>query len=624
MMPSCWTNQAVDSRRQFLRFLISASFGLSLAGCTGPLVRSQSPEPTEYIDEEVEKRVKLIGDLTGTWGFNYQKLEGIALVTGLANTGSDPPPSPQRQALMAEMQSHEVANPNQVLASPETAMVIVRGYLPPGCQKGDPFDIEVRIAPRTETSSLRGGWLMQTRLRETEFLGNSVKTGHVLALAQGPVIVDAVFQGAADPVLETRGRVQGGGVATKDRLMGLVVKSEFHSVRTSSMIGTAVNSRFHTHDRGVKTGMAKPKDDNYVELKLHPRYKHNIARYLRTIRNIAINENTADRANRLMLLERMVMDPSTVANASLQLEAIGKDGIPLLKRALASNDPEVRFYTAEALAYLDERECTTALKEAAEREPAFRWHALTALASMDHVDAYAALNDLMHVTSAETRYGAFRALRTRNPDGDPVTRGKAFHQEFTLHAIPSSAEPMVHFTQSSRPEIVVFNDHLRIAPVDFLLVGKHIVVKRAGENELRVSRFEPGKEDQVAVCSTQLTDCIRTVAELGGHYQEMLQLVHEAKKQGFIGGKVVVDAIPQSSRLLEKQLDEIAANDVSARRRAANPLPEMFQNRLARDSEKQTEDEDVALAAAAEAERVAAHEEASKKKGVWSKMMWWK
>ncbi len=175
MMPHSWTDGLVNNRRQFLRLLIAVSCGFSAAGCTGPLVRSQSPETESFLDEEVEKRVKLVGDLTGTWGFNYQKLEGIALVTGLANTGSDPPPSPQRQGLMAEMQSHEVDSPNQVLASMETAMVIVRGYIPPGCQKGDKFDIEVRIAPRTETSSLRGGWLMQTRLRETEFLGNSVK-----------------------------------------------------------------------------------------------------------------------------------------------------------------------------------------------------------------------------------------------------------------------------------------------------------------------------------------------------------------------------------------------------------------------------------------------------------------
>jgi hypothetical protein len=615
----------MKNRRHVLRLLVAASCGLSAAGCSSPLIRGQSPEPEKYFEEEVEKRLRLIGDMTATWGFNYQKVESVALVTGLANTGSDPPPSPQRQMLLGEMQSHEVDNPNQVLASLETAMVVVRGYIPPGAMKGDRFDIEVRIAPRTDTTSLRSGWLMPTRMRETEFLkDNKVHTGHITALAQGPVVVDAVFQGDADPVLETRGRVQNGAVVAKDRLMGLVIKSD-HSVKTSSKIGTAINQRFHTMDRGIKIGVAKPKDDNYIELKMYPRYKHNIARYIRVIRNIAFNESTADRASRLMLLDRQIMDPTTVANAALQLEAIGKaEGVPLLKKGLLSQDPEVKFYCAEALVYLDEREGAAALKEAAAQEPAFRWHALTALASMDHVDALAALDELLNVNSAETRYGAFRAMKIRNPE-DPKVKGQTFHQEFSVHAVPSSAEPMVHFTQSSKPEIVVFGDQLELLPTDFTFAGKNIVVKRIGPQELRVSCFKPGQDqDQVEICSTRLVDCIATVARMGGRYEDMLHLVHEAKKQNYLAGRVVVDALPQSSRLLEKQIEELAQNDVT-KRRISSPLPSMFDNPLAHDKGKETEEEDGLMAAAAEAERqVAREQEASKKKSVWNKMMWWK
>jgi hypothetical protein len=624
MMPPTWVDALVHNRRRFLQLLLAAAGGLHLTGCTSRLLRGQSPDPEDYFDEELEKRVKLVGDITSTWGFHYQKVEGIALVTGLAGTGSDPPPSPQRQTLLSDMQSHDVENPNQVLASNETAMVVVRGYLPPGCQKGDRFDVELRIAPRTETTSLRSGWMMQSRLRETEMLGNSVRTGHILALAQGPVIVDAVFEGGNADVLETRGRVQNGGVATRDRLMGLVVKGDFNSVRTSSLVGTVVNSRFHTFDQNnVKIGLAKPKDDNYIELKLHPRYKHNIARYTRVVRAIALNENTADRAHRLMMLDRMILDSSTVANAALQLEAIGKDGIPILKKGLRSEDPEVRFYTAEALAYLDERESAPVLKEIVLSEPAFRWHAMAALTTIGHLDAYSALNELLHVPSAETRYGAFRALRTRNAN-DPLLAGKTFHQEYSLHAIPSTTEPMVHFTQSSKPEVVIFGDHIELLPTDFTYAGRNIVVKRIGERELRVSRFAPGTPDKVEVCSTKLDDCIRAVASVGGRYEDVLHLVHEAKRQNFLAGRVVVDALPQSSRLLEKQLEEVAQQEAQERRRAAHPLPEMFANRLAKDKSLPGEDEDAALVAAFEAEQEAALEEASKKKRGWSRLMWWK
>lgn len=620
MRPNLHAESWLFERRHFLRLLMAAGCGLSAAaGCTGPLVRSQSPTPESYIDEELEARIKLIGDLTATWGFNYLKVESVALVTGLNNTGSDPPPSNQRQTLLEEMQSHQVEHPNQVLSSPATSMVIVRGYLPPGCQKGDIFDVEVRIPPRSETTSLRGGWMMQSRMRETEFMGGAVRTGHILALAQGPVIVDAVFNNNGDPVQETRGRVLSGAVATKPRKMGLVVRSEYHSVRTSTAIASAINMRFHTFDRGIKTGVADPKDDNYIELMVYPRYKNNLTRYVRVVRSLAINEGQADRAQRLILLEQMIRDPVSAPSAALQLEAIGKEGIPILKRALDTSDPEVRFYAAEALAYLDEPECTKPLREAAEQEPAFRWHAIAALASMDDLTAYEQLNGLLHVTSAETRYGAFRALRKRNPN-DPLLKGTVFHQEFSLHVVPTSADPLVHFTQSSRPEIVLFGDQIELLPTDFVFAGDKIVVKRIGPQELRISHFSPGKPDEVEVCSTRLDEVIRTAGRMGAHYEDMLTLVHEAKRQNFVTAKVMVDALPRANRMLEKQYDDSAAATAS-RRRVASPLPDLFNNRLGSET-KDDDTNDPATIAALELEQNA--ERASKKPSFWSKMNPWK
>jgi hypothetical protein len=205
----------------------------------------------------------------------------------------------------------------------------------------------------------------------------------------------------------------GGGVALTSRPIGLVVQSEQHSIRTSSQAGAAINARFHTYDRGVKRGVATPKRDNFIELEVHPRYKHNLVRYVRIIQNIAVIESPSDRLRRLEQLERKLLEPTTAAIAAIQLEAVGKEAIRILKKGLASGDPEVRFYAAEALAYLDEATAADVLAQTARSMPAFRWHAIAALSAMDHVGAYDALAGLFHVPSAETRYAAFRALRPR-------------------------------------------------------------------------------------------------------------------------------------------------------------------------------------------------------------------
>ena len=92
--------------------------------------------------------VKYVSAYTHPYGMNYVKVEAVSLVTGLSGTGSDPPPTPQRAALLDEMKRREVANPNEVLASRNTSMVLVRAFLRPGIQEGDRFDVEVRIPSR--------------------------------------------------------------------------------------------------------------------------------------------------------------------------------------------------------------------------------------------------------------------------------------------------------------------------------------------------------------------------------------------------------------------------------------------------------------------------------------------
>src|SRR5882757_347658 len=159
-LPGMMPHNAEDfDRRHFL------ALGLvSCCGCATPLFRGQTPEIETVAP--VEKKTEMVGDYTRPRGLHPIKLESIALVTKLDNTGSDPPPSEQRQMLIAEMQSHDVRQADGILASPTTSMVYVRTFLPPGVQKGDPLDVDVRIPLRSETTSLRGGWLMQTRLRQ--------------------------------------------------------------------------------------------------------------------------------------------------------------------------------------------------------------------------------------------------------------------------------------------------------------------------------------------------------------------------------------------------------------------------------------------------------------------------
>jgi hypothetical protein len=286
-----------------------------------------------------------------------------------------------------------------------------------------------------------------------------------------------------------------------------------------------------------------------------------------------------------------LLEPTSSAAAALQLEGIGKEAIETLRKGLHSADPEVRFYSAEALAYLDDIESAPVLAESAARERAFRWHALTALSTMDHVAAFDALSELLNEDSAETRYGAFRAMQARNPR-DPAVRGEILNESFAFHQLASSGEPIVHFARSRRPEIVLFGHDQQLTPPSFLLAGRRIMIKRHNDHELKVIRFEPGADDQVVVCPSRVDAMIRAIVELGGGYEEVYQAVRSAKVGGYLPSRLAVNSRARVGRVYHRG-DDAVGEEEAGRFQAANPLPELFQDRLDREEDQGQQPEDV-------------------------------
>jgi flagellar basal body P-ring protein FlgI len=472
-----------------------------------------------------------------------------------------------------------VQNPNQLLASPTTALVLVRGFLPPGVKKGDKFDLEVQVPQRSETASLRGGWLMECRLTEVAILGGQLHEGHAWALGEGAVLVDPAA-GEKEKVLLTRGHVLGGGTATKGRDLGLAITPEEKSIRLAAQIGQAINHRFHSFSRGIKQGMANPRTDERIDLKVHPRYKDNIARYIRVVRAIPVKESTDEQSVRIALLERQLLDPITASTAALRLEAIGHMGIPALAKGVASNDSEVRFYSAEALAYLDDSQAAAPLARAAREEPAFRAYALAALSTIDDMAAHEALVGLLEVPSSETRYGAFRAMWAMNPN-DPLIRGESLGGQFSYHVLNAAGPPMIHVTRSYRPEVVLFGHEQRLETPFVLEAGKSILVKGVAPDKVTVSKFVVGQPDQKRQVTNKVDDVIRAIVELGGLYPDVVQVLQQAKGSHALAGRFEVDALPDGGRAYRQkeqatvQSEEPAAAPIEV----ASPMPDLFGSR---------------------------------------------
>lgn len=522
---------------------------LILGGCSwwdSMTVRSQSPD--HQLPEQ--PTVRLVGDLASPAAMCMfpVEVEAVGMITSLHGTGSDAVPSSQRDLLLGEMHTRGVQSPNTVLASTDTAMVAIRGVLPPGIQKGDRFDLEVRVPSRSETTSLRGGWLLKTDLREYALLSdNRMHSGHVWGRGGGPVMIDPSANARNDRIATCRGRVLGGGVSLKSRPLGLELKPERRNALISARIEAAVNKRFQTTSKGIKVPVATAKTDRYVELRVHPRYKDNIARYMRVVRAIPLREQESQRQERLVLLQKQLLDPITSSRAALQLEAVGPQAVDVLRKGLHSPDPEVRFCAAEALAYLDQSEAATPLAQAARQQPAFRIFALSALSAMDDVAAAEELRNLLNGQSAETRYGAFRALSEMNRK-DPVVMGEVLGGQFTYHVLDTTGPPMIHVTRSRRPEIVLFGNDQRLHPPLAVDAGNQIMLVARQPGQIAVSKFAVGEMEQRRIVSNRVDDAIRAIVDLGGTYPDVVQALQEAKDSQALKSRLQVDALPEAGR----------------------------------------------------------------------------
>lgn len=597
---------------------LSVLLGGSIVGCQdfklfpSKLLRSQSPdkqdEDAEKLgdlkekeedekDKEFETKVEtpMVGDYAGFGNLNLVTLEGVGLVVGLDGTGGDPPPSTYREILADDMRRRGIDDPETILRSPNTALVIVRAYLPPMIRKGEAFDVEVRIPEGDTTTSLNGGWLLETELSESAIVpGQGVMKGHILARAKGPILVTS-GEGKSDSTgLKRRGKILGGGISKKDRDLRIQLRSDFRSVRQSKRIADRIGQRFFAYNEsGLREPLAKALTDQTIELKVMPRYKDNYPRYLEVIRNIAFRETPVARHVRMEKLKSQLIDPDKTELAALQLEAIGNDSIPILRTGLKHPDLEVRFNSAVALAYLGQAEAVPVLGEAAVKERAFRVYALAALSTIDDGESHLLLRNLTNAQtdedgkltdSAELRYGAFRALWTldkRDPylNGEWMKDPNSDRELFALHTLPTTGEPIIHLTQHRRSEIVLFGDDQRFKTPIAVRAGNHILVTaQPGTDRIVVSKYQAGQPDKRKEVSTRVADVIRTAVEFGASYPDVAQLLLQAAKQQNLAGRMEIDALPQGGREYERKENSAKSGGKKVRVGNANLSPNFVPN----------------------------------------------
>lgn len=503
-----------------------------------------SPEPPE-----------LIRDAAAPHGMRPIEVEGVGVVNGLPGTGGPPDPSRFRNELLDEIKRHDIPNPNRFLETSETALVRVRATIPPGARRGDHIDIRLLAPKVSRATDLRGGWLLDTRLRQQQVLNRSVRKSDVMAVGTGQVLTRADFSPGTDETLKLEGNVLNGGLVQETRKLGLVLKPNYHHAKIASSIAAAINQRFFFFDGTTRRGVAKAIEDDFIELDLHPRYRENISRYMHVVRSISGRAEASVNQERLAQLGELLKDPATASDAALQLEGIGENAVPTLLSGLESDNRELRFYAAEALAYLDRAEAIEPLEEAIREVPAFRHSSLLALEGFQSQKVVDALLRLTDAASLEARYGAFRCLRNRE-DGKRKLIGKHF-EFFTIYAVPSTASPTVVASLRESAEIVLFG---KVSPLELTkpIIGPNGLMLAADPQQpgrIRVSRFQAKKEDRRVTVSGSIASVAKGIADVGGTYGDVVTVLRDAKAGGELSEQLAIDPLPKPQRTYHRNDD---------------------------------------------------------------------
>jgi hypothetical protein len=563
--------------------------GLGVLGALAGAVVGCAHQPQTRLQAEDEKgrdkapEVKTVGDVTEVSNAMPTQVSGVGLVVGLQGTGGGTPPGLYHTMLAKELRKKGVDHVQERLASDNCAMVLVTAFIPAGAHRFDPLDIEVTLPPYSKARSLRGGYLLSCdlynydstkRLSPDSGGSNRVLQGHRLGIAKGPLLVG--FGDGEETAKLKRGMIWGGGVSLIERPFFLTLKNDNQFAAIANAVAERINQTFREDGRhrlemdentkrlvvlgrvtggiedrfnganvpGGATAKAAGRDVVYVRVPWE--YRLNAPRYLRVARLVPLQDTIAVHTGYRRRLQENLLDPGQTISAALRLEALGNDSVSLLKAGLTSDNLLVRFCAAEALAYLGSPSGAEELARLAVRQPRLRAYCLVALASLNESVCHLKLEEMLAAPSAETRYGAFRALLTMD-ERDPDIRGELLNEAFWVHRLAPQSPPLVHLALSRRAEVTLFGEEPALVPPFTLVAGEFTVTAAADDDKCTIGRFALQSDTvQRRQCPLQLTEVLRAMADLGANYADAAAFLAQADRDQCLSCRVKVDALPQA------------------------------------------------------------------------------
>ena len=132
--------------------------------------------------------------------------------------------------------------------------------------------------------------------------------------------------------------------------------------------------------------------------------------------------------------------------------------------------------------------------------------------------------------TAETRYGAFRAMRALRPSDDSV-RGELLNEAFWVHHAAPASPSLVHVSSTRRAEIVLFGEEIYLEPPFSFRAGPEFTIT-AGNDDTRCTLSCFSLQDGIhrKQCSLKLDEVLHKLAEMGAAYPDVVDMLRRRRR----------------------------------------------------------------------------------------------
>jgi hypothetical protein len=528
---------------------VTLAFLASTFGCAGgKAAKSQKAADSNAINDT-------IGMYAEIFASDVIPVSNYALVGGLNGTGSSECPTQIREELkkhiLQRLKGAKV-DIDALINSPDTAVVVVEGMIPPAASKKQRFDLRVIALQGTQTTSLEGGWLYSIDLFDTQQGGTSIRP---LATAEGPVFVDSTTSDSQDRRI---GYVLGGGSVIEEYKVNLAIRVPDYLI--ANQIRNRINERF-----GYETAVALAPGN--IELRVPAKYIDAKGRFIQLVRATYLFDSPEFAAKRLMTNIEKLAGSKDKNPSEIALEAMGNIAVPKLAALLNSSDPEVRFRAARCMFNLGDPKGKEALwSMVTDKSSPYRIDAISALAGASAgQEATSMFRSLLRDDELAARLIAYDKLVRLK---DTAVSRKLVANSFYIDQVTEAGKPAILISRRDQACVAILGAPIYCRSNTFIETadGTITINVPAGEKYATIIRKHPKRTDTIIQLKSSLdiADIIETLCReplaptaeggpgLGVPYSTLVGLLNKMVDSGAIGAEFYAGPFPKSMPIIKK------------------------------------------------------------------------